>query len=665
MKIDVKGKVKNLTLSPSDRLVPVLEAIVNSIQARNTDQKAKIILKAIRQQNQNVLSDDDNKYQQIESFEIIDHGVGFNKDNYQSFKTAESTYKAGLGCKGVGRFTWLKAFDNVNVESVYCENDTIKKLTFSFSLDDVHFASEEITDLSKVDIPVITRVSLNEINAPYRNRLPKTLDSIASEIIEHCLIYFIKDQIECFQLQDNVGNTVDLIELFKETYSLEIKEKNFKIGDNYFQGYFFKNKKINKQKSHKIFLCADSRAVKSYSLKEYQKNIPPYFEDINSNKFNYSIYITSSYLDQYVNQERTGFAIVEKDELHDENSPDINTIIIELIILGKDIFEPYINPMLVKHRLSIENYVNHNGYEYKHILKNRPLWIDKIPFGLSNDKLDLELHKLTRNYEIELKADAYKLKNELKHSKVKEHNIYKAAFKKYTEDLNEIGKSNLAKYIVHRKAVIEAFDMCLELQDNDKYALEDAVHDIIMPIRSTSNDVQEHNLWLIDERMSYHQHLASDKSFKMVTDIDSSDRPDLLVFNNPIIYGNDKHNTSSAIIVEFKRPSRNDYKAEDNPIDQVTGYVYKLRQPDKIKNDKGRYIYLDKCVPIYCYIICDLTSTIRELLVTRGYKSLLDNDGYMFYNDNLNAVIEVISFDKLINDAKKRNKILFKKLNLE
>jgi hypothetical protein len=139
----------------------------------------------------------------------------------------------------------------------------------------------------------------------------------------------------------------------------------------------------------------------------------------------------------------------------------------------------------------------------------------------------------------------------------------------------------------------------------------------------------------------------------------------LLVFNNPVVYGDDKRETSTAIIVEFKRPMRDNYKDSDNPIDQVTGYVLKLRKPDQIKDDRGREIHLDKRIPIYCYVICDLTSSIRDILEIRNYKPLLDNQGYIFYNDNLNTVIEVISFDKLLRDAKKRNSILFKKLNLE
>ena len=41
-----------------------------------------------------------------------------------------------------------------------------------------------------------------------------------------------------------------------------------------------------------------------------------------------------------------------------------------------------------------------------------------------------------------------------------------------------------------------------------------------------------------------------------------------------------------------------------------------------------------------------------------------DGMGYFGFNKNLNTYIEFISFDKLLNDAEQRNRVLFKKLGL-
>ena len=46
-----------------------------------------------------------------------------------------------------------------------------------------------------------------------------------------------------------------------------------------------------------------------------------------------------------------------------------------------------------------------------------------------------------------------------------------------------------------------------------------------------------------------------------------------------------------------------------------------------------------------------------------GARRTPDNLGYYGFNEALNAYYEVISYTKLLGDAKKRNRILFDKLN--
>ncbi len=52
-----------------------------------------------------------NEVTAFESFSIIDNGNGFTAENYKSFRTADSSLKWKKGCKGIGRFLWLKAFE--------------------------------------------------------------------------------------------------------------------------------------------------------------------------------------------------------------------------------------------------------------------------------------------------------------------------------------------------------------------------------------------------------------------------------------------------------------------------------------------------------------------------------------------------------------------------
>jgi hypothetical protein len=54
-------------------------------------------------------------------FAITDNGIGLNDENFDSFNTAFSDHKLSRGGKGLRRFTWLKAFDKVEIDSTFEE----------------------------------------------------------------------------------------------------------------------------------------------------------------------------------------------------------------------------------------------------------------------------------------------------------------------------------------------------------------------------------------------------------------------------------------------------------------------------------------------------------------------------------------------------------------
>jgi hypothetical protein len=87
----------------------IYEAIMNSLQANATDIKIKFF--------QNSLNIEETKGY-IESIVIEDNGDGFNEKNTKSFQEYRSKYKINLGCKGIGRFLFLKMFDEINIRSL-------------------------------------------------------------------------------------------------------------------------------------------------------------------------------------------------------------------------------------------------------------------------------------------------------------------------------------------------------------------------------------------------------------------------------------------------------------------------------------------------------------------------------------------------------------------
>ena len=59
----------------------------------------------------------------IKSFKITDNGIGLDDDNFDSFNTAFSRRKVASGGKGLGRITWLKAFEGAKIESIFRDTD--------------------------------------------------------------------------------------------------------------------------------------------------------------------------------------------------------------------------------------------------------------------------------------------------------------------------------------------------------------------------------------------------------------------------------------------------------------------------------------------------------------------------------------------------------------
>ena len=107
---------------------------------------------------------------------------------------------------------------------------------------------------------------------------------------------------------------------------------------------------------------------------------------------------------------------------------------------------------------------------------------------------------------------------------------------------------------------------------------------------------------------------------------------------------------------------RDNYNPSDNPIQQVLDYISLIRA-GKAKDKNGRPIsgQLDN-LPIYVYIVADITSSLTNVCKDRGFTPTPDNEGYFTYHPTYKAYIEVMSYKKVLTNATQRNQILFDKL---
>ena len=231
-----------------------------------------------------------------------------------------------------------------------------------------------------------------------------------------------------------------------------------------------------------------------------------------------------------------------------------------------------------------------------------------------------------------------------------------------------MGKSNLAEYVMHRKAVLDILAQNIKYKDQEqqKYTYEKNIHQLIFPMTTTSDDIDylQRNLWIIDEKLAYHHYLASDTKLKKMREIecDSSKEPDIIIFDSPFAFTDEEEQPFRNIsIIEFKRPGRTNYSDTENPIRQVKEYMDNIVE-GKIKTKDGEFLSGTENIRFFCYILCDIDVSIKKLAKLENLKVTPDNMGFYQYIDSYKAYLEIIPYNKLIQDSQKRNKILFDKL---
>lgn len=192
------GRVRNTSLPKSHALLPLLEAIVNGIQAtdaRHEDSAApgRINVSVHRDAQEEFdfgqSSPGRAPMKPIVGFTVEDDGVGFTAQNMSSFETLDSDFKSDLGCRGVGRLLWLKAFDKVSVRSAYeDEGGNLRGRQFRFSVEHEVEHDGEVDGFTRAGAVV----SLDGFKTSFQQHAPKGVDAIAREVFEHCIWYFLR-----------------------------------------------------------------------------------------------------------------------------------------------------------------------------------------------------------------------------------------------------------------------------------------------------------------------------------------------------------------------------------------------------------------------------------------------------------------------------------------
>lgn len=659
-KVNIQGVVKNINFRTTI-FTPLVEAIVNSIQAiEKTGKKNGEIVVVLKRSTQTSAELDEEGAAEIESVEVHDNGIGFDDKNTESFDTLYSDLKNKEGGKGIGRFMYLKYFCEVKINSVFKSEKGFSQRTFEFGQSNQLIENQVL--IEKVDEKSTkTILYLNNIRD---SKLKKKASTIARKILEKILIYFINDEYECPKIIIREEGKKDIVlnDLLSGNYP-EIQmvgKKDFQLTkDKTTEDFHLRVFKVffpDNQRS-KISLTAHNREVTEtpihYFIPEFEEN---FFEKTEEGTKDFMIksYVLGKYLDKNVSQEREAFEFGKKesDLFHLFSQEEIESKAAK-ITSELDVFSEDVSSRQEKKKQKISEYVESQAPWHKDYLED--LDLSKVPYNLSDEQIEIELHKAKFHQERNAKAEIKKILDD------PAKQIDDSA-KDLISQITKAEMSDLAHYMALRKTILNIFERSLEVNDG-KYATESAVHNIIFPTRANSDTVpyQKHHLWIIDEKLNFAEFISSDEPINGGT----SERTDLLVFNKKIAFRAENEASNPITIFEFKRPNRDDFtdaSSEEDPVQQIIRYVNDIKD-GKYKTPKGRIINIGENTPFYGFVVCTLTEKVNKWLKReKDFKQVPDGMGWFQWFGNNNLYLEVISWDKMLSDAKMRNRFFFEKL---
>lgn len=643
---------------------PVVELIVNAIQAiRTVKPTGGSVRVTILRSSQVDMID---RTSAVDGFIVRDDGVGFNQAHRDSFDTLYTALKASDGGKGFGRFTCLKYFRRFTVDSVFQGDPGLTRRTFAMGA-----GTDIIIDEKVMEAPGASTGSVMTISGLKNVKFPdKGLDVIARVLVEKLLPYFIDPSSQCPQIVVDDGPNGERVVLNdyltqddRQIVELSVPDRNLLLPshekEEAFTVHVFKLYAPRTNKS-KISLVAHRREVTDVTIQTYIPEFSDEFydktgEDEAGKNYIIKAYVFGDYLDSNVSLERGGFNFQKDSDLIfgiSQSQIEEATAAIAKSAVGQEI-----SARRARKESRIKEYVDTKAPWHRGI--SRDADFSSLPMHPTSQEIELHLQTAKFQMELRTRAEVQQILSSDNPGELKER------VAKVVENISNTSKNDLIHYVSMRKCVLELFDKSLELDEHGKYRSEGDVHDIIMPRRKDTDkiDFDQHNLWILDERLNFTEYVSSDKPL----DGKNGGRTDLAIFGRRVAFRGDNEASNPITIFEFKKPLRHDFvnpSSEEDPVQQIIRYVNDIRD-GKYKTPKGRDMLVSENTPFYGYVVCDLTAKVKNWLDReKNFTVMPDGLGYFFWYGNIKLYVEVLSWTKVQRDAEMRNKIFFHTLGI-
>ncbi|KAA1182279.1 ATP-binding protein [Rhizobium tropici] len=642
MRFDIDGRIDNLRV-PSNRTglsYSIYEAVSNAVHAI----EERFGVAEFAKRGVITVSIDFDKEKNLRHIAVSDNGVGLNQKHLASFETCDTREKRAIGGRGVGRLIWAKVFQDIQVRSTYEVGlDKCEEVRFRFdprlneSLVGIEHHPGKVEDVG-------TSIVLGAIRPDQNAAIGK--GSLTRQLCHHFFPMFIAGGMP--RLVAQIGSSQrDIGAYLAERVAKQADQKvalEFNAIGELEITHVYAEKNISQGFSNAILLAAQGRVVDTIEID--QKFALSGLENGKA----YVCVVRGKFLDDNVDQERTSFKAsqAELDAIHGAALEAAEAFLEPHIKTLRKGQKRFVVDLLQEHPQLAVSVDDIDGY------------VEKLTPGMSDEDIGKSLFTVLYRHEKKVKADIISIAADDTAGETRQDQI-----DKLVQKVSDDAKRRLAEYTIKRHQIIQLARSLLRYSDEEKksYHWEKTLHEIICPMGKmlSTKDYDDHNLWLVDDLLSYYSFFASDKAMSAFGVDGERKEPDL-IFLNPYGFRRDGTN-DPVVVVEFKRPG--DEQPSSDPVDQVLEYVEKLRSKT-VRDQQGEVVSeIGEDTPFECIILCDLTEGARK----RFKRSLAQNPtpdglGYYGFSPTHRASLRVLSYKKVFRDAELRNQSFFQKLGL-
>lgn len=632
----------HLSLDVRGFLLPILEAISNAldgIHSRFGDEASHRGVIHIHFRNPN----DPKKI----VVSVSDNGVGLTDENYTSFRTPFSGYKLKQKGRGFGRFIAFKVFGLIRYLSRYEFFDDQKLRTFKFDLNQ----QEELIFFDSTPTFEGTGLSV-EYSQPLTNwhDLIRSLEPqvILDEIGSHFLPYFLYRWLPKITIQFDDSSAENITAHFKGVFVQYASGTLQTDIDGVIETLSYSLTRIPRSrtfKSHCLLLSAADRIVGF--PRDLSNTIgEPFFLNDKHEKYIVIAVVSGEAFESRLNDARTSINLSPK-ELE-----EIVSKISETIQQNESV--------------QITKIKNAQSQNLGAALRENPI----LRLGLRGRTVADYVAKKPNNWKVEqfvsdLAVERYRVSSDLSKQIARAANDpdnYENKLRELVGKLGEGEKNALAEYVIHRKNIIQLVESTQRYGADGNRSPEEAIHELVF--RRFSDNVKtgyfEHNLWLIDDALAFMPYVSSDRTLHGERRRQGDKITDIAFFDDSLILGDEDGTTIT--IVEFKKPSRDDYafgKLQSDPVLQVIETLEQATAAGGIKRTDGSHMSFSGVVRRFAFIVADITPTFVKLLKRHDFKNDWNPKIYVKYRDNEKIFVQAFGYETLVENAKKRNQAFF------